>query len=239
MYSLRTLVGTLLTVIILAACAFVPLRFLNSETPNSPGNFDEAAELTAAQRLDYYNYFKSGTVEYEKVEIEALETTYSKEELDALEEDLYNTFELLNVDDSENPDWKSDNVVYYIVAERLRLLELYYEFDGDWKNWITFTVDPDTHIIYYAYASSACLQNKNLYYGDDAPTGDPVVFATAYAELMGLELEGVSSYSESEGSVTAVFTDDEWRYSYAIDYKDHVAALIDIRLTLESIELLS
>lgn len=259
---LKTILKIALTAGFLAVCIFLPSVFapegagteLNSHgisnvDVTSPSDFSQRAELFMkywAWESDDNKY----SLDYSKVSKNGISLCVERRDLllSQLDFDIE-----ASVFEASAMEW------YYTLSDGagngMNLVDYYYQWEGDWRNWLVITMDIDTQDIYRAYFSTVCLRNFDryafswdtvIYNGDSSmELAGKTVFADLLSEVFGecmeMELAEKQIYDsdEDENRIYVFLDKNGMAHTYGIrghfyNHPELEAILIDYTILCQS-----
>ena len=245
--------GGILTIMILGACAIVPVAFYHTIPPVDQTAVTETQEpesilpdieygtLSRETRAKLYlinkgELFDSGTVP----SINSSELGFTPEQYSRIGAVFDRALRELVMDG--DPRTLAFNTVscynynFYIVddgnGKGIRYLDLYMEWKSDWRSWFKIHIDIDTEEIYYVYYSAECIANEGKYNS---------IFTNDSINL----LERVTSFKKSDSPQESVMTEkgvttylcimdaENGQAPYTYSHIYHAASLVDFKATLQ------
>ena len=245
--------GGIITIVIIAACAIVPVAFYqtmphtelpavnDTQEPESMLPDIEYGTLSREERAKLYlinkgELFESGTVP----SINSSELGFTPEQYSRVCAVFDRALRELVMDG--DPRTLAFNTIscynynFYIVDDGngtgIRYLDLYMEWKSDWSSWFKIHIDIDTEEIYYVYYSAKCVANEGKY--KSVFPNDPISLLERVTDLKKSGPPQESVMVENGITTYLCILDTlNGRAPYTYSYIYHTANLVDFKAKLQ------
>ena len=240
--------GGIITIVIIGACAIVPVAFYHTippaELPAATENVLPDIEYGTLSREERARLFlanngeliSEGTV----TSINSSELGFTTEQYARVNEVFDRALNKLVLDG--DPRTLAFNTIscynyYFYIADNgngkgIRYLNLYMEWRTDWNSWFTVNIDVDTGDIYHIFYSASCIANLAKY--SDVVVPDSVSLLESVVD-MNKSNRPKESVMVEKGITTYLCVLNAWdgNAPYTYSYIHHVASLVDFKATIQ------
>lgn len=258
MKKLKPLYGHIICIVtlscLLLVTALIPRKYFQDTSSlgmNHSQNPEENIQMTHSRRAelftlynDYLRYSDMGP-ERMRFSMQVQEMDSEDDLADALGEDKANRFsEILEtffemfVYDRQTHSVQSQGMELVTLIDRdgasMEVVRIYYEWHGDWRNWMEFIIDADTEEIYYLCISSGCEENGEEY-ADEAGAFENAQEAVYWwADYRDLEFLDIESVTGGLYQLSSKFGRGNDVLKYLVGWKYAPGSLVDIRYLMQA-----
>lgn len=168
--KLKTILKAGSAAVFLLVCIFLPRAFLPEEAlpynVYDPGGSENVVSpVDFSRRAELFSELWTWEGKENKYALEVSKVDQSSLSLCMERRDLF--LERLDFDQGASVFSAPVGERYYILSDGkgngMNLIDYFYQWIGDWRNWLVITMDIDTQDIYYIYFSTECLKNFDQY----------------------------------------------------------------------------